>query len=221
MALRAEAGFGGEARGASSAVGESVTDAAQANGLAKPAVLAVPEGFLTRALELFESGGGEGKVTAAEAGGVGLKALGEFVDPSVADAEKPGNADGGPFGRGRLPPLPDELLDDTGFEAAAPGKRRTPARGTSFLNVDQARLASARRFVARSLGAHGAIIWSEFRPRPESSREAELYHINLIGDVAHRKQGCSNAGIRWCWLDLISAQTAKPWEPQMNTDKHR
>jgi hypothetical protein len=157
LALRAEAGFGGEARGASSAVVEGVTDAAQANGLAKPAVLAMPKSFLAGVIELFESGGGEGKVAAAEAGRVGLKAFGEFVDPRVADAEKPGNADGGPFGCGRLPPLPDELLDDAGFEAAASGKRRTPARGTSFLNVDQARLASARRFVARSLGAHGAI----------------------------------------------------------------
>lgn len=121
-------------------------------------MLAVPESFLTGALKFVESGGCEGKVAAAKAGRVGAEAFGEFVDPGVADAEKPGNADGGPFGRGRLPPLPDELLDDAGFEAAAPGKRRTPARGASFLDIDEARLASAWRFVAGSLAAHRAVL---------------------------------------------------------------
>ena len=153
-----EARFGGEARGAGFAVVEGVTDAAQANGSAKPAVLAAPESFLAGALELFKSGGGEGKIAAAKAGRVGMEAFSEFVDPGVADAEKPGDAVGGPFGRRRLPPLPDELLDDAGFEAAAPGKRRAAARGASFLNVDQARVASARGFVAGSLAAHRAIL---------------------------------------------------------------
>lgn len=153
-----EAGFGREARGEGFAVAEGITDAAQANRAAKPAVLAAPESFLAGALELFKSGGGEGKIAAAKAGRVGMEAFSEFVDPGVADAKKPGDAVGGPLGRRRLPPLPDELLDDAGFEAAAPGKRRTAARGASFLNVDQARLPSARRFVAGSLAAHGAIL---------------------------------------------------------------
>ena len=120
----AEAGFGGEMRGAGLAVVEGITDAAQANGSAKPAVLAAPESFLAGALELFKSSWGEGGVAAAKAGRVGMEAFGEFVDPGVADAEKPGDAVGRPSGRGRLPPLPDELLDDAGFDAAAPGERR-------------------------------------------------------------------------------------------------
>src|SRR5208282_3516964 len=169
MAL--EASFGGEARAARFAVAEGIAGAAEENGAAKPAVLAVPESFLAGALELFKSGGGEGRIAAAKAGRVGMEAFSEFVDPGVADAEKPGDAVGGPFGRRRLPPLPDELLDDAGFEGAAPGKRRAATRGASFLNVDQARLASARRFVAGSLAAHGAILRGEFRPR--GSRRGE------------------------------------------------
>lgn len=153
-----EAGFGREARGAGFAVVEGITDAAQANGSAKPAVLAAPESFLAGTLELFKSGGDEGEIAAAKASRVRLEALRKFVDPGVADAEKPGDAVGRPSGRGRLPPLPDELLDDAGFETAAPGERRAAARGAGFLNVDQARLASARRFVAGSLAAHGAIL---------------------------------------------------------------
>jgi len=157
LALRVAAGFGGKARGASFAV-EGITDAAQANGSAKPAVLSTPERFFAGALKFVESGRGEGRMPAAKAVRVGLEAFGEFVDPGVTDIEKPGNADGGPSGRGRLPPLPDELLDDAGFEAAAPGKRRTATRGASFLDVDQARLASAWRFVAGSLTAHRATL---------------------------------------------------------------
>lgn len=163
------AGFGGEAGGAGFAVGEGVADAAEADGSAKAAVLAVPESFLAGALELTESGGRKGSVAAAEARRVALEALGEFVDPGVADAEETGDAEGGPSRRRRKPPLPDELLDDLGFETAAPRKRRTPARGASFLNVDQARLPGARRFVAGSFAAHGAIL----RGRIQAARKPE------------------------------------------------
>lgn len=54
--------------------------------------------------------------------------------------------------------MPDELLDDAGFESTAPGKRSAAAGGASFLDVDEARLASARRFVAGSFAAHGAVL---------------------------------------------------------------
>lgn len=40
--------------------------------------------------------------------------------------------------------MPDELLDDAGFESAAPGKRSAAPGGASLLDVDEARLASAR-----------------------------------------------------------------------------
>jgi hypothetical protein len=160
-AAGADGGFGGEVRGAGFAVGESVADAAEANGSAKAAVFAVPTSFLAGALELLEGGESKRSVAAAKASRVQLEAFRKFVDPGVADAEKPGDAEGGPSGRGREPPLPDELLDDLGFETAAPGKRRTPARGASFLNVDQARLASARRFVAGPFAAHHAILEGE------------------------------------------------------------
>src|SRR4029077_5012606 len=133
------------------------------------AVLAAPESFLAGALELFKSGWGEGGGGAAKGGRGRLGASGEFGEPRVAVAEKPGDAGGGPFGRGRLPPLPDELLDDAGFEPAAPGERRAPTRGASFLNVDQACVASARRFVAGSLAAHGAIL----RGRIQAARKLE------------------------------------------------
>ena len=156
-----QAGFGGKAGGARFAVGESVADAAEANGFAKPAVLAAPESFLAGALEFLESGGSERKIAAAKASRVGLEALRKFVDPGVADAEKTGDAIGGPSGRGRKPPLPDQLLNDLGFETAAPGKWRTPARGASFLDVDQARLASAGGFVAGSFAAHRGILYGE------------------------------------------------------------
>jgi len=153
----ATARFRGEAGGAGAAVGEGVADPAEADGSAEPAELAAAESFLAGAVEFFESGGREGSEAAAEASGVGVEAFGEFVDPGVADAEKSGDAEGGPSGSGRKPPLPDELLDDLGFEAAAPGKRSAAARGAGFLNVDEARLASARRFVAGSFAAHGML----------------------------------------------------------------
>ena len=89
---RGATGFGGEAGGASLAVGESVTDAAKANGSAKPAVLAMPESFLTCAFKFFEGGWCEGRVAAAKAVRVGGETLGEFIDPGVADAEKAGDA---------------------------------------------------------------------------------------------------------------------------------
>lgn len=73
----------------------------------------------------------------------------------MADAKKPGDAERGPFRRRRKPPLPHELLNYLRLEAAPPRKRRTSARSASFLNVDEARLASARRFVSGSLAAHG------------------------------------------------------------------
>jgi len=131
----------------------------------------VPESFLAGALELFESGGGEGKIATTKAGGVGAEAFGEFVDPGVADAEKASDAKGRPFGRGRQPPLPGELFDDAGFEAAAPRERRTASRGARFLDIDEARPASARRFVAGSFAAHGAILRGEYRPRGSRSDE--------------------------------------------------
>lgn len=62
-----QAGFSGKARGASFAVVKGVPDAAQANGFAKPVVLAVPESLLTGALKLIESSRSKGKVTAAKA----------------------------------------------------------------------------------------------------------------------------------------------------------
>jgi hypothetical protein len=152
----AEAYLGGEAGGAGFAAGKGVADAAEADGSAKAAVLAVPESFAAGAVELGESRRSEGSVAATEASGIGAEAFGEFVNPSVADAEKASDAKGRPFGRGRQPPLPGELFDDAGFEAAAPRERRAASRGASFLNVDEARLASARRFVAGSFAAHGA-----------------------------------------------------------------
>lgn len=153
-----EADFRGETRGASLAVREGVTDAAQANGSAKASVPAMPKSFLPGALQFFESGWGEGGVATAKAVRIGPEALHEFVDPGVADADKPGDAVGRPSGRRRQPPLPDELLDDAGFETAAPGERGAAARGASFLNVDEARVASARRFVTGSFAAHGGIL---------------------------------------------------------------
>lgn len=138
-----EGGFGGEAGGASFTL-EGVADAAEADGSAKASVGAVPCGFLAGAVELIEGGGREGSVAAAEAVGIGGEAFGEFVDPGVADAEKASDANGGPSRLGGAPPLPDELLDDAGFESAAPGKRSASPGGASFLNIDKARLASAR-----------------------------------------------------------------------------
>src|SRR4029077_3599592 len=121
---------------------EGVLDAAEADGAAKASVLAVPESFLAGALEFFESGGGEGKIATTKAGGVGMEAFSEFVDPGVTDAEKASDAKGRPFGRGGGPPLPDKLLDDAGFDAAAPRERRTASGGARFLDIDEARPAS-------------------------------------------------------------------------------
>ena len=149
--------FGWEAGGAGFAAGKGVADTAEADGAAKASVLAVPESFAAGALELFESGGGEGKIAAAEAGGVGVEAFGELVDPGVADTEQAGDAGGRPFGRSGEPPLPDKLFDDAGFEAAAPRERRTTPCGARFLDIDEARPASAGRFVAGSFAAHGEI----------------------------------------------------------------
>src|SRR5690348_2603258 len=118
----------------------------------------MPRGFLAGALELVESGGREGSVAAAEAVGIGAKAFGEFVDPGVADAEQAGDAKRGPARLGRTPPLPDELFDDLGFASAAPGERKTAAGGAGFPDVDQARLASAERFVAGAFAAHVAVL---------------------------------------------------------------
>ncbi len=115
---------------------------------------AVPRGFLAGALELFESGGGEGRVATAKAVGVGGETFGELIDPGVADAKKAGYPERGPFGLGRTPPLPDELFDHAGFESAAPGERSASTGGASLLNVDEARLARARRFVAGTFAAH-------------------------------------------------------------------
>lgn len=148
-----ERGFGGEAGGAGFAV-EGVADAAEADGSAEASVLTMPASFLAGALELRESGGREGSVAAAETVGIGAETFGEFRDPGVADAEKAGDAKCGPARFGRAPPLPDELFDDLGFEAAAPGKRGAAPGGAGFADVDEARLTSARRFVAGSFAAH-------------------------------------------------------------------
>ncbi|HTU35222.1 MAG TPA: hypothetical protein VMF66_15575 [Candidatus Acidoferrum sp.] len=137
-----EGGFGGEASGAGFTV-EGVADAAQTDGPTKATVPAMPVRFLASAIELVESSGRKGSVTAPETDGVDGETFGKLVDPGMTDAKKTRDAKGGPFGSGRKPPLPDELLDDAGFESTAPGKRSTAARGASLLDVGEARLTSA------------------------------------------------------------------------------
>lgn len=152
-----ERGFGGEAGGAGFAI-EGVADAAETDGSAEASVFAMPDGFLAGELELRESGGREGSVAAAEAVGIGAETFGEFRDPGVTDAEKASDAKGGPARLWGTPPLPNELFDDAGFGEAAPGERSAAAGGASFLDVDEARLASAKRFVAGSFAAHGEVL---------------------------------------------------------------
>ncbi|HVB85579.1 MAG TPA: hypothetical protein VNK23_02810 [Candidatus Dormibacteraeota bacterium] len=112
-------------------------------------MFALPKCFLARALQLFEIGGSESAHAAAHAIGIGLKALDELGDPRMTYIRKAGDTVGGPFARvGIIPPLPDELLDDVGFEAAAPRQRSTLARRAGFLDITKARPAGPFGFVA-------------------------------------------------------------------------